>query len=297
MKILALDVGGTTIKSAVMEEDGILQMYRTSPSRPVPAQILTQYAIDVAKSYDQYDVLAVSMTGAIDAKTQTTLARSNGHSFERTEFPVGKIFREAIKKPVFVLNDANAAALGEAYWGAGKAYKDFLCLTYGTGVGGGIIQNGKLLTGHQGIAGELGHMVVHAGGRRCRCGHRGCYQEYASTTALLREARKYIPELGNAKELFDRLPDNPQLQKIIDKWVQEIVEGLCSLTYIFNPQCIVLGGGVMERPDILDWIRSQFQKRIIPSFADTRILKAELGNHAGLIGASVFARDEIRKEG
>lgn len=290
MKILALDVGGTAIKSVMIDDYGKLHDIRTTPSASVPAEILAQNAIAVAKKYTDYDVLAVAMTGQIDHKTQTTLARNNGKCSERANFPVGKVFSEALRCPTFVLNDANAAALGEAVYGAGRKYPDFLCLTYGTGVGGGIIQNGQLLTGHRGIAGELGHIVTHAGGRRCRCGRRGCYQEYASTTALLREARKYCPELNNARELFARIPDEPLLERVVDIWVREIVEGLCSLTYVFNPACFVLGGGVMERSDVLEKVRSQFQKRVMPSFSDVEILKAELGNQAGMIGAAVYAR-------
>lgn len=290
LRILALDVGGTAVKSAIIDGDGQLRQLRTTPSEAAPPEVLAQKAIAVAKSYTNFDVLAVSMTGQIDHKTQTTLARSNGTALERTQFPVGDVLRRAVGCPVFVLNDANAAALGEARFGAGREFRDFLCLTYGTGVGGGIILDGKLLTGSRGIAGELGHLVTHAGGNLCRCGHRGCYQEYASTTALLREARKLVPELENARQLFDRLPEAPELQSVVDGWIREIVEGLCSLAYIFNPACFVLGGGVMERPEVLERVRRQFQKRVIPSFQDVKILPAELGNRAGMLGAAVYAR-------
>ena len=297
MKILALDVGGTAIKSAFVAEDGSLSAYTTTPSAPNPPEKLTQAAIAVANTYDDYDVLAVAMTGQINHHRQITLARSNGQSYERAQFPVGQILREATGKPVFVLNDANAAAYGDACLGAGRDFKDFVCLTYGTGVGGGIIQNRQLFSGHRGIAGELGHMVVHAGGLRCRCGHLGCYQEYASTTALLREARQVCPELQNARQLFDRLPQVPALRPIVDSWIREIAEGLCSLAYILDPPCFVLGGGVMERPDILEQVRQQFQNRVIPSFSDIEIRKAQLGNQAGIIGAASFARHELKKQG
>lgn len=296
MKILALDVGGTAIKSAFIETDGQISAYRSTPTGASSAETLTQRAIEAANTYDEYDVLAVAMTGQIDQRRQITLARNNGKALERANFPVGKVLREAVQRPVFVLNDANAAAFGEASLGAGRSYRDFICLTYGTGVGGGIIQNGQLLTGHRGIAGELGHMVVHAGGHLCRCGHRGCYEEYASTTALLREARLRRPDLTNAKELFDLFPEDPVLVEIVDHWIREIAEGLCSLAYIFDPACFVLGGGVMERSDVLEQIRQQFQKRVIPSFSEIEIRKAELGNHAGMIGAAAFARKAMQVE-
>ena len=294
MKILALDVGGTAIKSAYVDPDGRVEEYRCTPSDMSTLEALTQCAIRVARTYNDYDVLAVSMTGQIDHKTQTVVAWSDGKAIRRICFPVGKILSEALQRPVFVLNDANAAALGEASFGAGRGCPDFLCLTYGTGVGGGIIHNGVLLTGQHGIAGEPGHLVVHAGGRRCRCGHRGCYQEYASTTALLREARKLCPELPDAKALFDRIGEEPGLSKAVEGWIREIVEGLCSLAYLFDPTCFVLGGGVLEREDVARQIRARFQKRIIPSYGDIEIRQAALGNRAGMIGAAVFARREMR---
>lgn len=293
MKILALDVGGTAVKSALVQEDGSLLDYRTTPTGGLRAEMLVQRAISVAAEYQDFDALAVSMTGQIDQKTQTVRARSNGKALERADFPVGNILREAVERPVFVLNDANAAALGEACFGAGREMDSFLCITYGTGVGGGIIWDRRLLTGQRGIAGEVGHLVTHAGGRLCRCGHRGCYQEYASTTALLREAQKICPELENARQLFDRLPETPKLQQAVDGWIREIVEGLCSLAYTFDPQAFVLGGGVMERPEILAQVRQQYAQRVIPSFSDIPLLQAQLGNRAGMLGAAAFAQWEL----
>ena len=293
MRILCLDVGGTAIKSAILEPDGSLSCQRLSPSGISTVEILTEKAAAVAKAYDDYDVLAVSMTGQIDHKTQCVLAWNDGTRFAAINFPVGQIFREAVGRPVFVLNDANAAALGEACYGAGKNYRDFLCLTYGTGVGGGIIRDGKLLTGKRGIAGELGHMITHAGGRPCRCGHLGCYQKYAATSALLRDGKELLPQLQDARELFDRIPDEPGLQEVVDNWIREIVLGLCSFAYIFDPECFILGGGVMERPDILEKVRQAFRQTAIASFADIEILAAELGNKAGMLGAAAFARESI----
>lgn len=290
MKILALDVGGTAVKSAIIDECGNLSDFRLTASGRHPAEILTHIAVEVVNTYDDYDILAVSMTGQINHKTQTTLARSNGHELERTCFPVGKVLHEAVNHPVFVLNDANAAALGEATFGAGRNHPDFLCLTIGTGVGGGIIQNGSLFNGKNGIAGEFGHMVTHVGGRLCRCGRRGCFQQYASTTALMDAAKRVNPNLSDAKDFFECIRDDLNLQRTLDNWVCEIVEGLSSLTYIFNPSCFVLGGGVMERPDVLDMVRCQFKKRTMTSFSDVEIVAAELGNYAGMIGAAVFAR-------
>ena len=294
MKILALDVGGTAVKSAIINDGGQLCDIRSTPSGTIEDKALAEISIAVAKEYGGFDVLAISMTGQIDSNTQTTLASFNGKELERACYPVGKVIKEAIDRPVFILNDANAAALGEAKFGAGKNRSDFVCITYGTGVGGGIIQNGRLLTGSRGVAGEIGHLVTHVDGRECNCGRRGCYQQYAATTALVREAQKVCADIQNAKQIFERLP---KLQGAVDGWIKEIVEGLCSLAYIFDTECFVLGGGVMERDDVLQTVREQFKKRIMPSFSDIEIVKAELGNTAGMIGAAVYAKEQIIERG
>lgn len=297
MKILSLDVGGTAIKSAIIDENGKLCDIRSTPSGTIGAKALTDGAIAVIKAYDGFDVVAVSMTGQIDSNTQTTLASFNGKELERTSFPVGKTITEAINRPVFVLNDANAAALGEAKCGAGKNRSDFVCITYGTGVGGGIIQNGQLVTGCRGVAGEIGHLVTHVDGEACNCGRRGCYQSYAATTALVREAQNICPDIENAKQIFEMLDVQPKLKEVLNGWIKEIVEGLCSLAYIFDTQCFVLGGGVMERDDVLQAVREQFKVRIMPSFSDIEIVKAQLGNTAGMIGAAEFAKMQLIERG
>ncbi len=292
MKVLALDVGGTAIKSAMVGAAGEISLLRTMPTNGSAPDNLIQKAIEAAKGYEDYELLAVAMTGQIDHHSQTMLARSNGERLEAVEEPIGRILEEGVGRPVYVINDSNAAALGEAHFGAGRGYRDFLCLTYGTGVGGGIIQNGSLMAGARGIAGEVGHMVTHRGGRRCRCGLQGCYQEYASVTALMREAKKRYPQLKNAKELMAALPERPDLEQVLEGWIEEVTEGICSLTHIFNPPCFILGGGIMECGDILEKIRAAYGRRIIPSYRETKILQAALGNRAGLLGVAFYAREE-----
>ncbi len=290
VNILALDVGGTAVKAALIDENDRLFDLREFPSEPGPAPVLVQHALAAASAYDDYDVLAVSMTGQIDHATQTVLFRSTLQPGEKPEFAVGEVLREAVGKPVFVLNDANAATLGEGCFGAARGCRNFLCLTYGTGVGGGIVLNGSLLTGRRGIAGEIGYMVTHVGGLPGKYDQDGAYQQYAATTALVREGKKIVPELENARQLFDRLPTTPELESVVDGWVDEIVEGLRSLTYIFDPECFVLGGGVMEREDVLTRVQNRFWSYGSPFMKDVRLVRAQLGNRAGMYGAAVFAR-------
>ena len=171
--------------------------------------------------------------------------------------------------------------------------QDFLCLTYGTGVGGAIIRDHKIYTGHSGVAGEMGHMVTHKGGRLCGCGNRGCYEQYASTTALVRSAKRLYPSIENAKNIFDIPQQDPALKRVIRSWENEIVAGLLTLTYIFNPSCMVLGGGVMEQESVLEQVRRRFYKSVIPTFSGVDILSAELGNNAGMFGAALYARQSF----
>lgn len=294
MKILALDAGGTTMKSAIIGDDNELLAMQVTPTNSTSPEVLMETALQVAAGYDDYDVLSVSMTGQIDHQNRSVLFRYfTGQAAATAGVPVGQRLEEAVKKPVFLLNDSNAAALGEAHLGAGRGHKDFLCLTYGTGVGGAIIQDGRLYTGQVGIAGEVGHMVTHVGGRLCGCGHRGCYERYASTSALVKAARRHDPTIENAKQLLEAAPDDPRLRRVLSSWEREIVEGLCTLTYIFNPGCLILGGGIMERENVFLAVQKKFQKRVIPTFSDVRIVPAQLGNRAGMYGAAVYARQQL----
>ncbi len=297
MRILAFDVGGTVVKSAIFDGAGNITPLESMPSgfRKRGIEPVVEEIADLARSRSDFDAVGVAMAGLIDTRTKRLL-------FEHPtdggigEYPLGDILREATGKPVFVLNDANAAALGEARAGAGVGRPDFLCLTYGTGVGGAIILNGRLLEGARGIAGEVGHMVIHAGGRPCVCGRRGCYELYASTTALVNMARKADPGIRNGREVFEKLPGNPALRRTLRRWVDEICEGLCSLAYIFNPSCIIVGGGVMEQDALVEMVRARVAERLIHSFAGLEILRATLGNAAGLYGAMEYAKDRLAED-
>mgnify|MGYP002508132524 CR=1 FL=1 len=164
---------------------------------------------------------------------------------------------ELFHVPVAVENDVNAAALGEAIYGAGQGHSDFLCLTYGTGVGGAIIRDREIYHGSSFSAGEFGAMVTH--GTAKILGNDffdGCYERYASTTALVNAAAAYDPSITSGKQVFEKLEDE-QIQGILDCWITEIVLGLTTLIHIFNPSCIILGGGIMVQPCILKKIKEK----------------------------------------
>jgi len=192
-----------------------------------------------------------------------------------------------------VENDVNAAALGEAYYGLGKVNLNLLCLTYGTGIGGATLQNGMIYHGATGSAGEFGHMITHVGGLNCSCGGRGCYEAYASTSALVRSAK----ELTNNSDEIDGkyilkrvLEGNEEYKQLVDRWIVEVSMGLVSIIHMYNPSLIVLGGGIMQQEYILDRIRVNIKKYVMPNFDSVEISAATLGNTAGLLGASILAK-------
>lgn len=293
MRILALDIGGTAIKSALLDGAGHILREAEAPSegrRGGPR--LMERARAVIDGYDGYDALGVSTTGQVDARTgRIVFANDNVPNFTGT--PVGELLRAYTGVPVTVENDVNAAALGEAHFGAGRGARDFLCLTYGTGVGGAIVLDGRIYGGADGVAGEMGHILTHPEGLPCACGQRGCYEQYASTTALLRAARAAEPEIADGRDLFARVSSRPDLADAVASWVREVVYGLVSLTHIFNPALIVLGGGVMSQRAVLSAVEGLLYPRLMESYRGVRLAGAQLGNQAGVYGAFVLARSAL----
>ena len=177
--------------------------------------------------------------------------------------------------PIIVENDVNAAAIGEAYYGAAIDCPDFLCLTFGTGVGGAIVSDGKLLRGADGAAGEFGQMKAS----------KDCfYEEKASVFALVQAALEIDPSLKNGRLIIENL-ENKDVRAIFDAWINEIITGLVSLTHIFNPPLIILGGGIMENHWLVKDIDERLKKAVLPSFSNVKTRPALLGNRAGMYGA------------
>lgn len=282
MKILALDIGGTAIKSGLFC-DGQLTAFEEFPTEA------KQGAAAMMKRICDYirdkapDTVGISTSGQVDP-TDGSIAFATDAMPGYTGFPVKQYIHEQTGLPVSVENDVNSAAIGEAHFGAAKGLDHFLCLTIGTGIGGAIFINGKLYLGAKGIAGEVGHMTTHLDGVPCNCGNRGCYEAYASTGALVRRAEKELGKKVTGRDLFAARAE-ANVSKLFDQWADEIVAGLTSLTYAFNPQAFVLGGGMMSQPEIMTLIREKYAACVIPSFSRTEILSAALGNQAGIYGA------------
>lgn len=311
MYAIGIDLGGTTVKAGLVEDGKILvkSSIKTGAKRPY-GEVIGDIAEQVKKlaqsaNVDFKDVASVGV-GCPGAVTGETGVVSYSCNLNWKGVPLGGELSSLLGVPVKVTNDANAAALGEAKFGAGKNYSDVIFLTLGTGVGGGIVLGGKLYEGNESKGAEVGHMVIKTGGRRCACGRRGCFEVYASATALVRLTRaamrknpdsimrKIAEEEGGAdgRTAFEaeKLGDKAAA-KVIDEYVGSLAEGIMNFCNIFRPQAIVIGGGVSAQGhNLTDRItavceRGDYGYKGTPK---VEILPATLGNDAGIIGAAAL---------
>lgn len=306
-----VDVGGTKIAGGVVDEQGrILEQLKVeSPAEDVDA-IEDAIAALVTELASRHDIACVGIgaAGYVDNARAHVLFAPN---LAWRDLDLKADLEARVHLPVVVENDANAAAWGEFAFGAGKDVDDLLLVTVGTGVGGGIVLDGKLHRGAFGVAAEIGHMRVVPGGVLCGCGNRGCLESYGSGSALVREARA-VAAGGSllARDLLDRAGGDvsaitgPLITEaaragdafaidqlaVLGTWLGE---GIASLAAVLDPAMVAIGGGVSEAEDLLlDPIRSAFAKQLTGRGYRpvAEIRRAELGNKAGLIGAADLAR-------
>lgn len=290
MRILAFDIGGTFIKYSLCNENFELsQSQKVETDARIGGRKIIEKVIEIIKTFDNIDRIAVSTAGQVDSKTgKIVYATDNIPGYTGTD--IRGMIQDETGIPVYVENDVNAAALGEMYFGKAKGCDDFLCLTYGTGIGGAVILNGDLYTGSGCSAGEMGHIITHAGGEDCTCGGKGCYERYASASALVRKVNAISGEELDGVKIF--APENfakPEIKNAVDEWIDEIIAGLISITYTFNPSLIVLGGGIMNEDYIINSINEKLQGRLMQSFRNVKITNSNLGNTAGMLGVAYKA--------
>lgn len=288
MKILAFDIGGTEIKYAFCDENFNLTEKKSIPTNAHEGgKRIIERVVEIIKSCNGVDRVGISTAGQVDSvKGEIVFATDSIPGYTGTK--IKEIIEAETGIPAAVENDVNSAALGEAIFGAAKGCSDFICLTYGTGIGGAIYFDNKLFTGSSFSAGEFGHIITHAGGRKCSCGGVGCYEAYASAGALVRNVAEKLGKKMNGREIFANF-DNPEIRLLIDEWIDEIVIGLKSLVYIFNPSLIVAGGGIMNEAYITDEINKRMQKELMASYRNVKIVKALMGNDANKLGAAYLA--------
>ena len=318
---LGIDLGGTKTLAAVVDittgEVIASERKRTRAEKGqdfVSQRVrdLSTAALNAAKLPADASIVAVGVgaAGQIDRKAGVVVDAPN---LGVKDMPLGDILNKQFRKPVAVGNDVEVAALGEYLYGAGRGYNNFVVLFVGTGIGSGIVQNGRLYTGLTGTAGEVGHIIVHADGRLCGCGCRGCLEAYASRTAM---TKLIMAEIHHGRESVLAEEAARQLKEgetIIrsgllaqalnqgDALVNEVVTGaadylgygLASVMNFYNPECIILGGGVIEAIDLL-FERAVYRAGVTALATParkTKILRARLGDFSGVVGAACLGAE------
>ncbi len=294
MRIAALDIGGTSIKSAIWTGHGLEDIREQDTNAKNGGAYVMEEAKRILHSYRDFQAIGISSAGQVNS-VEGCIRYANENIPGYTGMHVKEIMEQEFGVSVAVENDVNAAALGEGIFGAGKEHEDFLCITYGTGVGGAIIIGKEIYKGCAFSAAEFGGIVVHPEDVREGEPFSGAYEKYASATALVRKAMEVDASLTDGRKLFARL-EEPAVKCVVDSWTDEIVHGLVTVIHIFNPSCIVLGGGVMAQPYILGKVREKTHKRIMSSFGDVQIVQAQLGNQAGMMGAAFLAMQKLEKQ-
>lgn len=318
--IIGIDLGGMGAKGALFSYDGkILYENKVKTHKEDgfkgTVELLARLAKDLAKgaNVDDRNVVAIGMgsPGVVDSARGIVLRWSN---FDWDNVPLADDLSALTGKPVYIANDANVAALGEAKFGSTAQYDSSILLTIGTGVGGGIVFGGKLIEGYRSAGAELGHITIREGGLPCACGRRGCYEKYASTTALIRQTRHAMVENLNSllwEEAGGKIENvngktafaaarrgDKTAQAVIDQFVEYLSEGVADFVNILRPEAIVLGGGIVgEGEALFEPLRKAVDARtyIAMDIVPLKIVGATLGNKAGVYGAYSIAKEKCEK--
>lgn len=311
---IGLDLGGTFIKGGVVAHDGVVLVKDKIPTGK--ERLFEEVAADMAdfaarlalKAGVKVSGVGVCSPGLVDSKNGVIVYANN---LGWNNACLGKYISSALGVPAYAANDANAAALGEQKFGAGSNYSDVVFVTLGTGVGGGIVIDGKLFEGHKSAGAEIGHAVIRMGGEKCTCGRRGCFEAYASATALIRQTQKAMLKNSDSilwklcggdinkvegKTAFDGLKEGDRTAKrVINNYINYLSEGIANLCNEFHPQAILIGGGVSAAGDaLINPLKQKVQKLVYGNmdYAPIDILAASLGNDAGLYGAACLAMNK-----
>jgi len=318
--ILGIDLGGTKILTSVINSQGemLSRDHSITPAAKGPEGVIqaihasAQRAVEGASiTMDRITAVGVGAPGLADGKAGILFTSPNLPGWK--DIPLRDILQEKFKKRAFLINDGNAAALGEYYFGAAKGTFHFIYVTISTGIGGGIVVDGKVLQGSRGFAGEIGHMTIADKGPPCHCGNRGCWEALASGTALAKAARKRIETgadttiLSLAEGKIDKVTaqtvqsaaekGDPLANQLILKTAYYFGVGLANLVNIFNPEMIVIGGGLSNMGNrLLKPAYEEAQKRAFEqAYRTVRFLRAALGRNSGVLGAAAFAFDELKQ--
>ena len=309
--VFGVDVGGTTVKLGLFDAQGNVLDKWEIPTRTEDegSHILPDIADSIRekmKRIDKDSVVGVGVGGhgPIDSKGVVHRAVNLGWG----TFSIKDTLEDLLNVPVMAGNDANVAALGEMWMGGGQGCRDLIMVTLGTGVGGGIIIDGRILTGSGGAGGEIGHMHVEDEEEEsCNCGNKGCLEQYSSATGITRLANRLLAASGrdsvlrgrevSAKSVFDAVKaKDPLAVETAEKFGKYLGDALASIACVVNPEAIVIGGGVSKAGEILiDYIRPHYEKNVFHGSREVKFSLATLGNDAGIYGAAKLLLDRKRE--
>lgn len=310
---VGIDLGGTFIKGGIVDRAGNILVMDKAPTESEKGAdgvakniaVLVQSLLE-KQGVNVSDVVGIGMgvPGMIDSKAGNVIFSNN---LNWKDFRIGEKLQALTGLPVKIANDANVATLGEVKFGGAKNMENVIMITLGTGVGGGIVADGKLIEGNKSVGAELGHSVIVADGERCTCGRRGCLEAYASATALIRDTKAMMNlypeskmwEVGsldnvNGETAFKYKDVDKYAKEVVDNYIKYLAMGLTNFANIFRPEVILLGGGVCAEGDnLVKPLQALLNRDIFAGSMGPQvpILTAQLGNKAGLLGAAALLMD------
>lgn len=313
---VGVDLGGTNIVVGMVQEDGkilLKKSIKTQGSLPFETIVrnmgglIDEVITDSKVPADLIQSVGVGTPSCVNPNTQNVVHANN---MGWKNVPLPSELKKYVSYPLYIKNDADCAALGEAMAGAARDYQNVLMITLGTGVGGGMIINKKIFNGCDHMGGEFGHMKLVYHGVRCTCGQLGCFESYASATALIRQTKEAASEHPESliweccghdldkiegRTVFDAAhKDDKTALKVVDQYIDYLAAGLSSLICIFRPDVILIGGGISAQGDfLLDPLNKRLPAMTYAGdvIGVPKVMRAELGNDAGLIGAAMLGRE------
>ena len=315
---VGVDIGGSKIEVALVDANGRLMATARHPSGGMesdPSQVVAEVAARVAElrsgvPKERIVALGIGVAGQIDPEAGIVRYSPN---LQWRDVPLQQELERALEMPAWTINDVQAVTWGEWQRGAGRGVSDLLCFFVGTGVGGAIVAGERLVTGAAGSAGELGHTALDPRGPPCRCGSTGCLEAHAGGWAIALRLRRAVAEQPEAgRNLLSLACGDPEALSAAtlaeaahggDALARRLVEevgtalgvGVASMVNVLNPRLVILGGGVVEGlPELVAMVEEMIRKRALPVSADTvRVVKSQLGPHAGVVGAALWARERL----
>ena len=288
MKIAVMDVGGTALKYGIWQNGQLSNLGEREYNAKEGAEALLRLIKQLLHSLAPFDRIGISTAGLVNFDEGiVNYASDNIPGYTGTN--LRKILGEEFRVPLCAENDVNCVAVAEAVFGSGLNCDSFICLAYGTGIGGAIVKDKAIL--HRGInyaAGEMGYIVTHANEKVPGVYQSGVYENYASVSALVRKAMEYDEKLSSGRKIFDRI-NEVAVKNILDDWIKEVVLGLSGLIHVFDPPCVILGGGIMSQGYIIEKMYELLPAYLMPLYQNVKLIPAQLGNNTALLGAGHLA--------